>query len=132
MFNKRKGQQNSPRTGQSTVEYIVLVAAVIAVAIGFMTSQSGPFQTKLNSTMTTVTSQMTNMADRLNNASFQIQNIEAPFGSVLGEIDHADKPLITKATAIFNEVLHCPVKGYCRNHLLRIKILELWNFPKAF
>ena len=69
MFNKRKGQKHSPRVGQSTVEYIVLVAAVIAVAIAFMTSSGGPFQTKLNDTMDRVTSQMSNMADRLGNAS---------------------------------------------------------------
>jgi len=57
MFNKRKGQ--------STVEYIVLVTAVLSVAILFLTSPTGPFQTRLNSTLGTVTGQMTNMADRL-------------------------------------------------------------------
>ena len=57
MFNNKKGQ--------STVEYIVLVTAVLSVAILFLTSKNGPFQTQLNSTMGTVTGQMTNMADRL-------------------------------------------------------------------
>lgn len=53
------------KKGQSTVEYIVLVTAVLAVAILFLTSPKGPFQTRLNSTLSTVTGQMTNMADRL-------------------------------------------------------------------
>ena len=68
MFNKRKkGQRSSPRRGQSTVEYIVLVTAVLAVAIAFLVSPSGPFQTRLNSSMDLTTSQMTNMAERLSN-----------------------------------------------------------------
>ncbi|MBI4308984.1 MAG: class III signal peptide-containing protein [Candidatus Omnitrophica bacterium] len=60
MFSKVK-------KGQSTVEYIVLVTAVLAVAILFMVSGGGnsPFQSKLNSTLSTVTDQMTNMANRL-------------------------------------------------------------------
>ena len=61
MFNKRKKQC----AGQSTVEYIVLVTAVLAVAIAFMTNSGGPFQSRLNTTLGTVTDQMSNMADRL-------------------------------------------------------------------
>lgn len=61
MFNIVKNQ----RKGQSTVEYIILVTAVVSVAILFLTNPSGPFQSRLNSTMGTVTGQMTNMADRL-------------------------------------------------------------------
>jgi uncharacterized protein YpmB len=62
MFNKHK------RKGQSTVEYIILVTAVIIVAIFFLTSSTGPFQKQLNSTMTTATSQMDNMATRWTHA----------------------------------------------------------------
>ena len=51
--------------GQSTVEYIILVAAVIAVAIGFLSGGNGPFQTKLNDTMTTLTNQMTNVVNNI-------------------------------------------------------------------
>ena len=66
MFNKRKGQRNSPHEGgQSTVEYIVLVTAVLSVAILFLTNPAGPFQQKLNSTLGTVSTQMGNMSDRL-------------------------------------------------------------------
>jgi len=39
------------KRGQSTVEYILLVTAVIAVLIAFATNKSGPLQTQLNSTM---------------------------------------------------------------------------------
>lgn len=58
MFNKQK------RKGQSTVEYIILVTAVIVVAIFFLTSPSGPFQSQLNKTLTTGSKQMSNMATR--------------------------------------------------------------------
>ena len=65
MFNKQKRMQ-----GQSTVEYIVLVTAVLAVVIMFMVSggSGSPFQSKLNSTLSSVTNQMVNMADRLGGA----------------------------------------------------------------
>ena len=48
--------------GQSTVEYILLVTAVIAVIIAITT---GPFRTKLNDTIDKTTDVMGNMADRL-------------------------------------------------------------------
>jgi len=41
------------KKGQSTVEYILLVTAVVAVMIVFATSQNGGFQTQLNSTLNT-------------------------------------------------------------------------------
>ena len=59
MFNKRKHK------GQSTVEYIVLVTAVIAVLIAFLVSPGSPFKASLNTTLVSGTSQMENMADRL-------------------------------------------------------------------
>ena len=62
MFNKQR------RKGQSTVEYIILVTAVILVAIFFLTSSGGPFQKQLNGTMTTATGQMSNMATRWQSA----------------------------------------------------------------
>ena len=51
--------------GQGTVEYIILVAAVIAVAIAFLSSGKGPFQTKMNSTYEAMTNQMTNVVSRV-------------------------------------------------------------------
>ena len=52
--------------GQSTVEYIVLVSAVIGVLILFLVNNNSPFRTSLNTTLDTVSRGMTNMADRMN------------------------------------------------------------------
>ena len=48
--------------GQSTVEYLLLVTAVIAVVI---TVTTGTFQTRLTNTVNTVTNGMEDMASRL-------------------------------------------------------------------
>ena len=53
------------RKGQSTVEYIILVAAVIAVILVFIGSPTSPFRTAFNDTLTQGTNGMTNMANRL-------------------------------------------------------------------
>ncbi len=50
------------RKGQSTVEYIILVAAVIAALLIFL---PGTFRTAVTSTMTEGTNGMQNMAARL-------------------------------------------------------------------
>ena len=65
MWNKRKGQRSSPHRGQSTVEYIILVSAVLAVAILFLTNSKGGFQEKLNQTLEDTTEHMNKMAGRL-------------------------------------------------------------------
>ena len=51
--------------GQSTVEYIILVTAVIAVAIAFTNGEKSPFYVRLNSTLNAVTSNMVTMSERL-------------------------------------------------------------------
>ena len=43
------------KRGQSTVEYILLVTAVVAVMILFAASPQGPLQTQLNSTLNAFT-----------------------------------------------------------------------------
>ena len=48
--------------GQSTVEYIILVAAVIGALIIFL---PGTFKTAYNAALVSGTNGMTNMADRL-------------------------------------------------------------------
>lgn len=53
------------RKGQSTVEYIILVTAVIAVIIFFVVKKDSPFQTVLNETLTTTTQDMVNMAHKI-------------------------------------------------------------------
>jgi uncharacterized protein (UPF0333 family) len=59
-INKPKRKEK----GQSTVEYIILVAAVLAALIFFL-SPGGVFDTSVDSTLTTGTNGMTNMAGRL-------------------------------------------------------------------
>ena len=51
------------KRGQSTVEYILLVTAVVAVIIVFVTSNNkGGFQRQLNTTLNTVIQDMNSMA----------------------------------------------------------------------
>lgn len=54
-------------TGQSTVEYIILVTAVIAVIILFVANQKGGFQEYLNNLTGTA-------ANRIYEKSFTLQN----------------------------------------------------------
>ena len=56
------------KKGQSTVEYIILVTAVIAVIIFFVVNPGSPFRTKMNDTLGNATDAMVNMAQRLNGA----------------------------------------------------------------
>ena len=52
------------RKGQSTMEYLILVAGVIAILIVFLKPQ-GVFRTALNTTYQDAASGMTNMANYL-------------------------------------------------------------------
>jgi Flp pilus assembly pilin Flp len=54
--------------GQSTVEYILLVTAVLAVIILFTTGNKSIFQQRLNSVFNSTTDGMTTVANRLANA----------------------------------------------------------------
>lgn len=56
------------KKGQSTVEYIILVTAVVAVIIFFVVNPGSPFRTKVNDTLGNATDAMSNMAGRLNGA----------------------------------------------------------------
>jgi hypothetical protein len=56
------------KKGQSTVEYIILVTAVIAVIILFVVNPNSPFRTRMNDTLGNGTDAMANMAARLNGA----------------------------------------------------------------
>ena len=53
--------------GQSTVEYIILVAAILAALIVFL-SPGGVFQTAFDNTLSTGTNGMEDMANRLQNS----------------------------------------------------------------
>ena len=65
MFRKTKGQAPRQNSGQSTVEYILVVTAVIAVMIFFLTSNNAGLRGKLNSTVDTAANNIGNMSDRL-------------------------------------------------------------------
>jgi len=56
------------KKGQSTVEYIILVTAVIVVILAFVFTPGSPFQTHMNETLGNATDGMVNMASRLNGA----------------------------------------------------------------
>ncbi len=53
------------RKGQSTVEYILLVTAVVAVMIMFTTNKNSGLQSKLNSTLDDTAGVIETMSDRL-------------------------------------------------------------------
>ena len=55
------------KKGQSTVEYIILVAAIIGALIIFL-RPDGVFQNAYNETLSTGTNGMVNMAERLRNS----------------------------------------------------------------
>ena len=65
---KIKGQTLRRCSGQSTVEYLLLVTAVIAVTIA-LTGATGVFHTRLQDAITTTTNGMGDMADRLMRAT---------------------------------------------------------------
>ena len=65
MLRKEQRQYcKNKRKAQSTLEYIILVAAIIAVIILFL-KPGGIFQKALNQTLKTGTDGITNMANRL-------------------------------------------------------------------
>ena len=71
MFRKRS------RSGQSTVEYILLVTAVIGVMIFFLTNSNG-LQGKLNSTLGTASNGIEDMSNRLHNSQAASGNAASP------------------------------------------------------
>ena len=53
------------KKGQSTIEYIILLAGVIAILIAFVGSSDSPFSKALNDTFNQATDGMVDMANRL-------------------------------------------------------------------
>ena len=60
---------NTHDKGQSTIEYILLVTAVVAVMIAFTTGSGSIFQKKLTNAVTQTSDGMVGMADRLMNSA---------------------------------------------------------------
>ena len=63
----RKIKSKSKKKGQSTVEYVVLVAAIIAALIVFL-RPGGVFQSTFNDTLASGTTGMNSMANRLSHS----------------------------------------------------------------
>jgi len=61
------------KKGQSTLEYIILVTAVIVVIISFLVSSASPFRVQLNKTINGTVSMMDTMTIRLSNSLGNIQ-----------------------------------------------------------
>ncbi len=53
------------KRGQSTVEYVLLMTAVVAVIIALVTSNNGGLQSQLNSTYNSALGTVGTMSDRL-------------------------------------------------------------------
>jgi hypothetical protein len=56
--------------GQSTVEYLLLITAVVAVIILFTTGNKSPFQQNLNSVFNTTSQDMLNVASHLQDNAY--------------------------------------------------------------
>jgi len=72
----KRNKNNAPqrqKKGQSTVEYILLVAAVLAALIVFL-APNGVFQNAFSNTITSGTDGMANMANRLATSRPQVVN----------------------------------------------------------
>ncbi len=66
MFKRKKSKNTNrnKKTGQSTVEYVILVAAVLVVLIIFL-KPDGTFSSAFNATLVSGTNGMEEMANRL-------------------------------------------------------------------
>ena len=83
MFKNIKNKPSRRHSGQSTVEYIVLVAAVIGVLILFTTKDDSGLKQKFCETLDTGTEGMQNRADFLANTHHSvIGNDSAPSYSI--------------------------------------------------
>ena len=59
------------KRGQSTLEYIILVTAVLVVVLSFLLGNNSPFQSKLNKTLNQTTQVMDQMSSRwINSLNF--------------------------------------------------------------
>jgi Flp pilus assembly pilin Flp len=65
------------KRGQSTVEYVLLMTAVVAVIIAFVSSKDTGLQKQLNATLNTVSGDIGSMGDQLTSS----HNATLPSGS---------------------------------------------------
>jgi len=71
MFRNRKYKTPRNNAGQSTVEYILIVTAVVATII----AMTGSFKAKMNNTLDQATNGITDRADMLDQTHSQIINL---------------------------------------------------------
>ena len=62
-------KEHMKKSGQSTIEYILLVTAVVAVVIILTTGQNSLFQQKLTNTINITAEGMQSMASKLTNSA---------------------------------------------------------------
>lgn len=62
-------QKRLNRKGQNTIEYVIVVAVVIAAILAFL-GPSGPFRSALNTTLNTATGTMEMMSSRYQNSIY--------------------------------------------------------------
>ena len=67
--SRQKHSGMTERRGQSTVEYVLLVTAVIAVIMAISVGTNSPFQQKLTNAINKTTDGMGDMANRLMGAT---------------------------------------------------------------
>ena len=77
MLKRNINVNPTKKKGQSTVEYVILFAAVIAVIILFVGGSGSPFGQAFNNTLTSGTNGMEDMANRLATSRF-FDNGSAP------------------------------------------------------
>jgi uncharacterized protein (UPF0333 family) len=65
-FNQEDSMSRGHKKAQSTLEYVLLVTAVVVVLITFVLSGNSPFKTALNSTLQAGTNGMVTFSNRLN------------------------------------------------------------------
>jgi Flp pilus assembly pilin Flp len=70
------------KRGQSTVEYVLLITAVLVVIIAFVSTKNGGFQGQLNSSLNAAASDINSMGDKLSKSH---DSTTAPTGATVGE-----------------------------------------------
>jgi hypothetical protein len=71
------------KRGQSTVEYVLLVTAVLAVIIAFVAGNNNVFQSQLCGTLNSVTQDINDLGTRLTSSH-----------AATGEINGTDSPVV--------------------------------------
>ncbi len=77
-INRTYKNARKNNTGQSTIEYIVLVTAVIAVIILLVFDQNSIFRQKVNSTLSSQFNTMESKGQALDNSHVSVAGVSGP------------------------------------------------------